>query len=440
VPLAADIDGADVACRLRAALLVDNGDATAAESAVFSVPGSGDRVLPPSTFVSRRFRKRCTVCSTQRDMLSVLDAALVADVVVLALSAQHANGYDEHGDVLLSALKAQGVSSTMHIVTGFPDRTPPAQVHERTRTLCKAAAFHFPTTERVFSVASPSEAQVAARAVAETRMNPLSWRMHHAYVLAEQVAFVPNTDSLGKGTLSISGYVRGRSLCATAYMHIPDVGDFRISHIDGPVDPTPMRERRPAKSSAAMSVSEDASTGATLARADLAALDAEIGEDIFDRGDDNADSRDGMDDDDDDDDDDDVDDDGDDQMHSSRGPGSVMSPSNAAAASGAARVVRVPKGTSSYQAAWFLESSAAGTGGAAEDGEDAVSGDGMDDGDDARGASSAVAPQTADDDDGDEDSEFEDVAVGDTRVQAFDNQLDITEHDTEYVMRREYAV
>jgi len=50
----------------------------------------------------------------KRDLLSVLDACKVADFVVLVLSAKQE--VDEHGELLLRSIEAQGISNTIPAV------------------------------------------------------------------------------------------------------------------------------------------------------------------------------------------------------------------------------------------------------------------------------------------------------------------------------------
>lgn len=82
-------------------------------------------------------------------------------------------------------------------------------------------------------------------------------RDQHAHILAEKIHFVPSeTDEVRtqamqlarfpwtnvvicrfsrldkeKGTLKVSGYVRGRALTVNGLVHIPGLGDFQLSQV-----------------------------------------------------------------------------------------------------------------------------------------------------------------------------------------------------------------
>ena len=71
----------------------------------------------------------------------------------------------------------------------------------------------------------------------------------------------------GYGTLSVSGYLRGRRpLSASRLVHVCGWGDFQLSQITAPSDPHPLTARRPAGADQAMTEAAEP----VLSRADPA--------------------------------------------------------------------------------------------------------------------------------------------------------------------------
>ncbi|CAJ1065222.1 pre-rRNA-processing protein TSR1 homolog [Xyrichtys novacula] len=88
------------------------------------------------------------------------------------------------------------------------------------------------------------------------RQRKLGFRSRRSHLLAQHVTFTPNSPGegtgggpTGLGTLCVSGYVRGRPLKVDRLVHISGHGDFQLSQIDAPTDPLPLNltTARPAK-------------------------------------------------------------------------------------------------------------------------------------------------------------------------------------------------
>ena len=53
-----------------------------------------------------------------------------------------------------------------------------------------------------------------------------------------------DADEENKGTVKISGYIRGRPLSVNQLVFLPGVGEFQMSQIDGPTDPYSLKKKR----------------------------------------------------------------------------------------------------------------------------------------------------------------------------------------------------
>jgi pre-rRNA-processing protein TSR1 len=326
----------------------------------------------PLTVVFPMQKQRMTLMEVPRDQEAVLDVAKAADIILFVVDA--ALGVDDLGITFISLIKAQGLPSVLVTVQGLPKLPPKAQAEAKKR-LKEFVRFHFPDHDRLQKFDTPEDAGQVLRFLSTIRIKQLGWRERRAYMLVESLTFTPNPSpatsqesgaGVGRGTLQVSGYLRGANLSANDLIHIPDFGDFQIGQIDGPVDPHPFNRRGKEGPSGGMDIAQDpqqqtASTVLDVPNPELQeSLQSEMEPDVL----------------------------GNEQNW---GP-----EDDAELALAEQRKKRlVPKGTSAYQAAWIIDES---------DGEDdgAEYDDGENDGDDAHAAEDMTR---SDDEDGEEDEE-----------------------------------
>ncbi|TWW77045.1 pre-rRNA-processing protein TSR1 homolog isoform X2 [Takifugu flavidus] len=204
------------------------------------VSGLGDSfglILP-------RFKQRFTFLHQDTaDMHSLLDMAKIADSLLFVLDA--AEGWDDYGDYCLSCLFAQGLPSHALVCLGVSDLPVKKRVEAR-RALSKIVEVRFPDT-RLFPLDSDQDATLLLRHLGSQKQRKLGFRSRRSHLLAQCVTFTPSDHSEGSGggpsglgTLCVSGYVRGRPLRVDRLVHISGHGDFQLSQIDAPSDPLPL--------------------------------------------------------------------------------------------------------------------------------------------------------------------------------------------------------
>ncbi|XP_074534821.1 pre-rRNA-processing protein TSR1 homolog [Halichoeres trimaculatus] len=201
-----------------------------------------------------RFKQRFTFLSqSTADMHSLLDVAKIADSLVFVLDSTE--GWDSYGDHCLSCLFAQGLPSHALVCQGVSDLPVKKRVESR-RALSKITEIRFPDT-RLFPLDSEQDATLLLRHLGSQRQRKLGFRSRRSHLLAQHVTFTPNSPAEGTGggpsglgTLCVSGYVRGHPLRVDRLVHISGHGDFQLSQIDAPTDPLPLNltQARPAKS------------------------------------------------------------------------------------------------------------------------------------------------------------------------------------------------
>ncbi|XP_038159328.1 pre-rRNA-processing protein TSR1 homolog [Cyprinodon tularosa] len=215
------------------------------EKCISGVSDSFGLILP-------RFKQRFTFLNqTTADMHSLLDVAKVADSLVFVLDSTE--GWDNYGDHCLSCLFAQGLPSHALVCQGLSDVSVKKKVDFR-KALSKITEIRFPDT-RLFPLDSDQDATLLLRHLGSQRQRKLGFRSRRSHLLAQHVTFTPNSPVEGSGptdlgTLCVSGYVRGRALHADRLVHISGHGDFQLSQIDAPSDPLPLnltRQTKPGK-------------------------------------------------------------------------------------------------------------------------------------------------------------------------------------------------
>uniref|UniRef100_A0A8D3ABD0 Pre-rRNA-processing protein TSR1 homolog n=2 Tax=Scophthalmus maximus TaxID=52904 RepID=A0A8D3ABD0_SCOMX len=199
-----------------------------------------------------RFKQRFTILShSTADMHSLLDVAKIADSLVFVLDSTE--GWDSYGDYCLSCLFAQGLPSHALVCQGVSD-IPVKKRVESKRALSKITEVRFPDA-RLFPLDSEQDATLLLRHLGTQRQRKLGFRSRRSHLLGQHVTFTPNIPAegttggnTGLGTLCVSGYVRGRPLQVDRLVHISGHGDFQLSQIDAPSDPLPLNSTsRPAK-------------------------------------------------------------------------------------------------------------------------------------------------------------------------------------------------
>jgi len=321
------------------------------EAASTAVPS--ERV-GPVTANFPAFKQRMTMFAVSGgDLEAVLDIAKVADILVLVVPAE--GGADSTGEAFLSAVKAQGMPSVLFVLQGLaavPEKRK-AEIKKQTKEF---AEFHSPEFDRVLPLDSPDEATQVLRFLTNLRVKHVLSREKRPYLLVDSLHFEPTGVQPGStsgpfdepaavpvGVLRVSGYLRGGPLSANDLIHLPDFGDFQMSKIDGPPDPQPYSTRVAAKKGEKMDATDDTQSDKTelLDVADpdkQESLQSEVVPDVM----------------------------GNEQNLTAEDEEEIMS--KAGSDSGRKKKKKVPKGFSSYQAAWIVEPDE-------EDGSEADGGD-----------------------------------------------------------------
>ena len=206
----------------------------------------------PLTVVASK-RRRLTLLEVPSDSLAaMLDAAKIADLVLLLIDANY--GFEMETMEFVHALQAHGMPGSVFGVLTHLDlfRRPGAlrdakkRLKQRFWTELYAGAKLFYLSGVLNGRYPDREIHNLSRFIATMKNpRPLVWRNAHPYCLADrfldvtppaQVEADPKCDRL----VALYGYLRGTNLPAEgARVHIPGVGDLSVSLVEALPDPCP---------------------------------------------------------------------------------------------------------------------------------------------------------------------------------------------------------
>lgn len=164
------------------------------------------------------------------NFMNILDSAKVADYVVFGLSGT-SEVDPEFGEQVIRALELQGIASYMGLVTNL------SAVHNKEKfqldvkqSLESYFKHFFPSEQRIYNLEKPSDSTNALRNLCQKFPRGVQWRDSRGYMVANEVDFIERDAEFGE--LVIAGTVRGIGFHANRLVHIPDMGDFQISRIE----------------------------------------------------------------------------------------------------------------------------------------------------------------------------------------------------------------
>ncbi|OBR05995.1 AARP2CN domain-containing protein [Colletotrichum higginsianum IMI 349063] len=219
--------GRDGAPRIVAVVpLCQDGDAAAAIKQLNdSVDIEAEVEETPFQVSVDRFKQKVQYIPLKRDLNAVLDATRVADFVLVMLSADVE--VDELGELMLRGLESQGLSTLFTVVYGL-DKIDQAKHKQSTLGSLKSYITHFhPEQEKLYQLENRQECANLMRSLCNTTPKGVRWREDRSWVLAEDVKF----SSSGLGSTVITGVVRGRGLKANRLIQLGDYGTFQVEKI-----------------------------------------------------------------------------------------------------------------------------------------------------------------------------------------------------------------
>lgn len=184
--------------------------------------------IGPSKVKVDRFKQTLLYVPIERNLLTALDACRVADFVILLLSPTQ--GVGEEGEIILRAIEGQGISNVLTMVQNLDKVEPPKRRSQVVSSLKSYIAHFFPTQEKIHSLDLDRECTNVIRTLCTTTPKGVKWREDRSWMFVENVAWPQEGDSSHREVV-ISGVVRGRGLNANRLVQLGDWGHFQIDKI-----------------------------------------------------------------------------------------------------------------------------------------------------------------------------------------------------------------
>lgn len=272
-----------------------------------------------------RFKQNLMYIPAKFDLITALDVCRVADFVVLVLPTE--SEVAEEGEVILRSIESQGISNVLVVAQDLDKVNPPKRRPQVIASLKSFINHFFPTVEKVLSLDSRQESSNVVRSLCTASPKGIRWRDDRSWMLIESVKWPEATGDLVDDVV-VTGVVRGKGLKADRIVHIPGWGDFQV----GSITAAPLQNSK-GKKEDAMNIDESETRVLDLPTDDhddmatVAPEEIEMDEDYLSNAD--TEKRGVL-----------LDD-----HHYFSDDESHIPP----------RPKKLPKGTSDYQAAWFLE-------------------------------------------------------------------------------------
>lgn len=172
-----------------------------------------------------RFKQKIQYIALKRDLIACLDAGRVADFVIFVLSPDQE--VDELGELIIRSVESQGMSTLLSVVQGLEKIEPPKR---RTQVLSSLKSYitHFhPEQEKVHSLDSRQECANLMRSICTVTPKGVRWREDRSWMLVDEVQW-PESE---EGDAVVTGVIRGKGLKADRLVQVGDWGGYQIEKI-----------------------------------------------------------------------------------------------------------------------------------------------------------------------------------------------------------------
>ena len=207
IPLTGDIDSVKVAEQLSTSL-----------EAVQSNEGAGILSIP-------KFRQKLRLFIPKfQDFYQIMDAARGADFVLFVLSATEE--IKDYGEQIIRCITSQGVSTSFGTIWNLQESLG-TQLKEKQVVSSLTSWFtHFFPSEKLYNLENDSENKIIGRLLCQRTPKGIHWRDSKAYIIPEQMEVDSNNN------IVLIGSVRGKSLSPSQFMFIQGYGDYKIAKIE----------------------------------------------------------------------------------------------------------------------------------------------------------------------------------------------------------------
>lgn len=183
--------------------------------------------VPQSSFrVSvDRFKQKLQYVPVGRDLTACIDAARIADYVVFILSPEVE--VDDLGHLIIRSIENQGMSTLFTAVQNLNTVQPAKAQADVVKSLASFMTHFHPEQEKIYNLDSRQECSSLMRSLCTVTPKGINWRDQRSWMLVDEVQW-PSTET--ESTI-LTGVVRGQGLKADRLVHVGDWGTFQIEKI-----------------------------------------------------------------------------------------------------------------------------------------------------------------------------------------------------------------
>ncbi|EXJ81743.1 hypothetical protein A1O1_07808 [Capronia coronata CBS 617.96] len=203
-------------------------------SAIRSLNESVDLPGPESTTGTipvriERFRRNLLYLPSSFDLLTALDVCKLADWVVLVLDANQTFGQEE--DKFLKALEGQGITNVTAVVKDVESKLPTSKRSRHLTDLKISVGRYFPALDKLSSLDNKADCANLVRSLCTASTKGIRWRDDRSWMLVENVNYRPPAAGASTTLVTLTGTIRGKGLNPDRLVHVPEWGDFQINAI-----------------------------------------------------------------------------------------------------------------------------------------------------------------------------------------------------------------
>ncbi|KAK5116375.1 hypothetical protein LTR62_007922 [Meristemomyces frigidus] len=169
-----------------------------------------------------RFKTRVQYLTPKRELFAVLDACRIADFVLFTLSAEQE--VDELGEQMLRTVESQGVSTVLTGAYGLEKIEPTKRRPDVLKSLKSFITHFFASQEKVHDLSSRQDCSNVMRSLCTTTPKGISWREMRSWMAVDDVQW----DEAGP---VVTGTIRGKNLKVDRLVQVGDWGDFQIERV-----------------------------------------------------------------------------------------------------------------------------------------------------------------------------------------------------------------
>lgn len=176
-----------------------------------------------------RFKRNVLYMPVNYDMIKALDVCQLADWVLFVLSPEQIIGEGE--DQFIRALESQGITNVLYVVQGLNETTPTPKRPKILTQLKSEMSRYFPSLDKMFALDNQADCANVVRSLCTASSRGIRWRDMRSWMLIENLEWKDNPTNQEFSTVILTGMVRGKPMNPDRLVHLPGWGDFQVGQI-----------------------------------------------------------------------------------------------------------------------------------------------------------------------------------------------------------------